>query len=108
MGLDALARLDEAGGSLGELQAQQGGPGGQHEIEAAGHEVLVAAVELAQAALGAVAVDGIADRDAGSDNTHAGGAGRFPGGTNPPSELKGPAVHAAALFADGAKINRAL
>ena len=108
MGADSPAGLDEARGNLGEIEAQQRGAGGEHEVEAGGYEVLVATVELAQAALRAVAMDGIADGDAGSDNAYAGRTRRFGGGTAPPSELEGPAVHAAALFADSAKINRAL
>ena len=89
---------------LGELQPEQGGAGGEHEVEAGGHEGLVAAVDFAEAALGAVAVDGIADGGPGGDDPHAGGRGGGFGGAHPPGQEEGPAVHAAALLTNGAKI----
>src|SRR5688572_3153881 len=107
MGADSSAGLDKARIGFGETEAQERGAGGEHEVEAGGHEVLVATIELAQAALGSGAVDGVADGDAGSHHPDASGTGRFRGGADPPRELKGPAVHAAALFADSAKFNRA-
>src|SRR6478609_2580602 len=77
MSLQFFAGLDKARGDLGEREAQQRAPGGEDEIQAGGDQFLVPAVDLAQAALGAVAVDGIADRGPGGDHAHAGRAGRL-------------------------------
>src|SRR6478609_4012112 len=107
MSLQFFAGLDKARGDLGEREAQQRAPGGEDEIQAGRDQFLVPAVDLAQAALGAVAVDGVADRGAGGDHTHAGRAGRFRGGTGAPRKQEGAAVHAAALFADRAEFNHA-
>lgn len=100
---DFFAGLNEALFDLGERQAKEGGAGGEDEIAVGRHEVLVAAVKIAEAAFGAVAVDGVADRGPGGDHADARGGGR-PGGTLPPSKQKGPAINAAALFPHGAKV----
>ena len=98
------AGVDEARGGLGEFEAEERGAGGEHEVEAGGHEVLVLAVEGAEAALGAVALDGAADGGPGSDDPHAGGSGGGLGGAHPPGQEEGPAVEPAALLAHGAEI----
>jgi hypothetical protein len=99
-----LTREDESLLHDREFQPEQGGAGGQHKVEAGGHEVLVAAVDFAQAALGAVAMDRITDSGAGSDHADAGPRGRGPGGMDAPSQEEGPAVNAAALFTNGAEV----
>ena len=60
------------------------------------------AVDFAEAALGAVAVDGVADGSAGGDDPDPGRAG---GGTHSPGQEEGPAINAAALLPDGAEIS---
>ena len=50
---------NEAPGGLAKFQPEERGARGEHEVEAERHEMLVLAVESAEAALGAVAVDGI-------------------------------------------------
>jgi hypothetical protein len=62
------------------------------------------AVDFAEAALGAVAVDGVADGGTGGDHAHAGGGGGGFGGTRPPRQEEGAAIEAAALLANGAEI----
>ena len=74
MCLQFFAGLDKARGDFGKREAQQRGAGGEDEIEPARDCGLVPAVDLAQAALGAVAVDGVADRGPGGDHAHAGRA----------------------------------
>src|SRR6188768_830185 len=108
MGADSTAGLHEARRGFREVDAQEGGAGCEHQVEAGGHEMLIATVEFAQAAFGAVALDGIADGSAGSNDAHASRTGGRTRWRGPPNKLKGAAVHAAALFADSAKINRAL
>lgn len=92
----------EAGLHLGKFKPQQGGAGGQHEVEAGRHEVLVLAVDFAEAALGPVAVDGVTHGGAGGDDPDA---GRAVGGTDPPCKEEGSAVNAAALLPDSAEIS---
>jgi hypothetical protein len=102
-GRDFFAGLEETLFDLCERQAKEGGAGGEHEIAVGRHEMLVAAVEIAETALGAVAVDGVADRGSGGDHADARSGGRL-GGALPPSKQKGPAINAAALFPHGAKV----
>src|SRR5690606_40887369 len=87
-----------------EIQAQQSSASSQHKIDAGWHEVLMAAVNFTQAALGAIAVDGIADGSPGCDDAHACGHRWRLGKPLPPSKEKGPAVDAAALLANGTEI----
>jgi hypothetical protein len=89
---------------LGELQAEQGAAGGEHKVKAGGHKGLVAAIDFTEAALGAVAVDGITDRGAGGDHADAGRSGRRFDGTDPPSQEKGAAVYTATLLTNGAEV----
>jgi len=89
---------------FGKFQPKKGGAGGQDEIKPRRHESLVAAIDFAEAALGAVAVNGIADRNAGRDHAHAGWNGRRPGRPHPPSQEEGTAVEAAALLTNGAEV----
>ena len=99
-----LTGVDEPLLHFGKFQPEQGAAGGEHKVEAGRHEGLVAAVDFTEAALGAVAVDGIADRGTGGDHAHAGRGGRQPGGTHPPSQEEGPAIDAAALLTNGAEV----
>src|SRR5258708_26118450 len=98
------ARFSEALLHIGKFQPEEGGAGGKHEVEAERHESLVFAVDFAEAALGAVAVDGIADGGPGGDHAHAGGGGGGLGGTRPPRQEEGPAIEAAAPLPNGAGI----
>jgi hypothetical protein len=107
MGVDFSAGVHEARRSFGKINAEERRAGGQHEVATGGHEMLVTAVEFAEAPFCAVALDGVSDRGAGCNDTHASRAGLRSCGESPPDQLKGPAVHAAALFANRAKINRA-
>ena len=93
---------------FGQRQAQEGGAGGEHEVEAGRDELLVAAENLAQAALGAVALDGIADGGAGGHDADAGGRGGVRFRTQAPDEEKRAAVGAATEFARGAEVAVAL
>jgi hypothetical protein len=90
--------------NLGKFQAEQSGAGSQHEIEAGRHKSLVAAVDFAEAALGAIAVDGIAHRSPGGNHANACEHSRRLSGTHPPSQEKGAAVDAAALLTYGAEV----
>ena len=89
---------------FGKFQPEEGGAGREHEVESGRHEGLVFAVDFAETALGAVAVDGIADGGPGGDHAHAGGGGGGLGGTPPPGQEEGAAIEAAALLANGAEI----
>ena len=89
---------------FGKFQPEEGGAGGEHEVEAGGHEGLVFAVDFAEAALGAVAVDGITDGGPGGDHADTGGGGGGFGGAQPPGQEEGPAIEAAALLANGAEV----
>ena len=93
---------------LGELHPQQRGTGGEDEIEAGGHEGLVLAENFAQAALGARAGDGIADRGTGGHHAHAGGSGGGVGWTRAPHEQERAAIGAAAVLAHSAEVAVAL
>ena len=96
--------MDKALLDVGKFKPEEGAAGGEDKVEAGRHEGLVAAVDFTEAALGAVAVDGIADRGARGDDAHAGrGSGRLRG-TCPPSQEEGPAVDAAALLTNGAEV----
>ena len=75
-GHELAAGLSEALLHIGKFEPEEGGAGSQHEIEAGRHEGLVAAVDFAEAALGAVAMDGVADGSPGGDHPHAGSGGR--------------------------------
>ena len=98
------ARLGEPLLHFGKFQPEEGGAGGEYEVEAGGHEGLVFAVDFAEAALGTVAVDGIANGGPGGDHAYAGGSGGGLGGTRPPGQEEGPAIEAAALLANGAEV----
>ena len=99
-----VADVGELSLHLGEPEPEQGAAGGEHKIEPGGHEGLMAAVDFTEAALGAVAVDGVADRGAGGHHADPGRGGRGPGGTHPPGQQESPAVNAAALLTNGAEI----
>ncbi len=98
------ARVDKTLFHVGKFEPEEGAAGGEDKVEAGRHEGLVAAVDFTEAALGAVAVDGIADRGAGGDHTHAGRGGRRFDGAHPPGQEEGPAVNAAALLTNGAEV----
>ncbi len=103
-GRELLAGLDKPLLHVREFQSQEGGAGGEDEIKAGGHEGLVAAVDFTEAALGAVAVDGVAHGSPGSDHAHAGRSDQGLGGTDPPGQEEGAAVGAATLLTDGAEV----
>lgn len=100
--------LDEPLCHLGKFHPQQRGTGGEDEIEAGGHEGLVLAEDFAQAALGAGAGDGVADRSARGDHAHAGGSGGGVRRTRAPHEQERAAIGAAAVLAHSAEVAVAL
>lgn len=103
-GRELLAGLGKPLLHVGKFQSQEGGAGGENEIKAGGYEGLVAAVDFTEAALGTVAVDGVAHGSPGSDHPDARGNNRGLGGTNPPSQEEGPAVGAPTLLTDGPEV----
>lgn len=105
---ELAAGLDEALRGLGEIEFEQGRAGGEHEVEAGGHELLVPAVDLAEAALGAGALHGVADGGPGGDHAHAGGGGGVRFGPGAPDEQERAAIGAAAVLAGGAEVAVAL
>ena len=64
---------------------------------------MVLAIDLAEAALGAIAVDGVAHSGARCNHTHTWISGRT-GRPDTPSEEKDPAIDAATLLANSAEI----
>ena len=103
-GRQFLTRVDKPLRHLGKFQPEQGAAGSEHKIKARRHEGLVAAVDLPETALGAVAMDGIADGGPGSNHPDAGRNSRRLSGTHPPSQEEGPAIDAAALLSNGAEV----
>jgi len=95
--------LDKTPGRFGEFKPEQSSARSEHQIEAGRHERLILAINFAQAALGPVALHGIAHRSARSNDTHA-GIGRGTGRPNAPSQKKDAAINAATLFSDSAEI----
>ena len=105
-GGDLAAGVDEPAFEFGEGRAVEGRAGVQDQIAAGGDKILVAAKELAQAALGAVALDGVADGGSRGDDAET----RRRGGWRiaaEPGERECAAVEAAAVFADRAEIDLA-
>jgi hypothetical protein len=104
---ELAASVGETLGNFGEFHSQQGGTRGENEIKTSRHECVVLAIEGAKATLGQVAMHGIANRSTRSDDAHTGGTGGISGsgdGTSAPCEKKGPAINAAPLLSNGAKI----
>src|SRR4051812_17752155 len=107
MGLELAAGLDETLGGFREIDPQEGATRGHHQVDVGRDQSLVAAVKFAQPAFGAGALNGIAHRSLGGHHAHAGGSGRLFRGAYAPIQQKGPAIHAATLFANGAEFTRA-
>ena len=98
-----LAGMSETLGGLGKLQAKQRTAGGEHQVKAGRYGRLMAAIDFAQATLGAVAMHGIAHGSPRSNHAHT-GIGRRVGGPNAPSEKEDATVNAAALLSDSAEV----
>ncbi len=102
-GGDLPAGLEEIFLQLRVRPVKNGGAGDQEQVAIARELVLMSAKEFSEAALGAIAVDGVADGGRGSDHAGAwccegcGGIGRRPG---PPPNGEGAGIDAAAFGAD--------
>ncbi len=103
-GIQLATRLGKPLLHFGKFQSQQRSPGGEHEIDAGGHERLVSAIDFTETAFGTIALNGISHGDTGGHDAHPrSDTGRLDG-TSPPSQEKSPAIDAAALLAHGTKI----
>ena len=89
---------------FGELEAEQRGAGGEHQIEAGRYQRLVPPVNFAQPALGAIAMDGVAHGGPRGHHAHAGVVGGRAGRPDAPREEKDPAIDAAALLTHSAEV----
>jgi len=102
------AGVDEFLRQGGVVEPIDRGPRNQKKVGTGRHQGLVLAENLAQAALGAVALDGAADGSNGGDHADAGEAGWTGLGVTPEKpDGEGAAVDPATLLPYGAKITRA-
>ena len=88
----------------GKFPAVQRTTGNERHIATGWHDRLMGAEDLAQAALGARAQDGVPHLGGGSDHADAGGTRGSIGGGREPPEHESPTVGATPTLADGTEV----
>jgi len=103
--LEPATSPDEAFLKFGDRQAVHGATGDEQQVAADGRPGLILAEDGPETALGAIAIDGGADRSDGGDHPDPDGfRGRLVGGPDAAPEGEGATVQALAALAHGAKI----